>query len=98
MNDRLTEAVEQLSRIPGVTGALLVDAEAGLPVVGELADDAAAPAVAALAAAAYRRTGRARDNARLAPVEKLRLQAPGRPGLIAHGGGVLIVVLGRPQA
>jgi predicted regulator of Ras-like GTPase activity (Roadblock/LC7/MglB family) len=98
MNDRLTEAVEQLSRIPGVTGALLVDAEAGLPVVGELADDAAAPAVAALAAAAYRRTGRALNNAKLGRLEMFRLEAAGGNVLITDGGGLLVVVIAEPQA
>jgi len=98
MSDRLTEAVERLSRIPGVRGALLVDAEAGLPVVGELADDTAAPSVAALAASAYRRTGRAIYGAKLGRLESFQLEGAAGQVLITDGGELLVVVIAEPDA
>jgi predicted regulator of Ras-like GTPase activity (Roadblock/LC7/MglB family) len=96
MNDRLTDAVSRLNRIPGVLGALLVDAEAGLPVVGELPDDSVAPAAAALAASAYRRTGRAVSGANLGRLGSFRLEAASGQVLITGGGGLLVVVIAEP--
>ncbi|HEX6939404.1 MAG TPA: roadblock/LC7 domain-containing protein [Longimicrobiales bacterium] len=98
MSDRYTQAIERLSRIPGVRGALLVDAEAGLPVLTELADEMAAPAVAALAASAFRRTDRALGGAGLGAIETLQLDAAEGHVVVSGGGEVLVAVIVEPDA
>ena len=54
MIDVYNAAVQRLSRVSGVRGALLVDAQAGVPVVAELAEGVSGTAVAALAASLFR--------------------------------------------
>ncbi|HEX7120153.1 MAG TPA: roadblock/LC7 domain-containing protein [Longimicrobiales bacterium] len=98
MNDRFAQALERLSRLPGVRGALLVDAEAGLPVLADLADEMAGPAAAALAASAYRRTHRAVDGVGLGTIEALQLDAAEGHVLVAGAGELLVVVIAEPDA
>ncbi len=98
MTNRFAQAVDRLSRIPGVRGALIVDAEAGLPVMTELADEMAGPAVAALAASAFRRTSRATGEADLGVIESLHLEAAGGHVLVADAGALLVVVIAEMDA
>ena len=53
MNALFTAAVERLSRVAGVRGALLVESEAGVPVVSELRAGVNETAVAALVASLF---------------------------------------------
>lgn len=98
MTDKLARAVDRLSRIPGVRGALIVDAEAGVPVVTELADEMVAPGVAALATSAYRRTTRATADADLGTLESLQVEAAGGHVLVTDAGALLVVVVAEPAA
>lgn len=98
MGEAFAGAVERLRRIPGVRGALVVDAEAGLPVVTELADEMAGPAVAALAASAFRRTRRGARDAGLGGVESLQLEAARGHVIVAGAGALLVVVLAEAGA
>ena len=82
MTDVYSEALERLSRVPGVRGALIVETEAGVPVVAELAEGVDGSAIAALAASLFRRTTRAAHTAsgstpRMAS-RKIHLCVPGR--------------------
>jgi len=91
MNEALTRAVERLSRVPGVRGALVVETRAGVPVVEEVREGEQAGAVAALAAALYGRAGRAVESAGFGGLVSLQLE--GRGGhLVAAGAGDLVVV------
>jgi predicted regulator of Ras-like GTPase activity (Roadblock/LC7/MglB family) len=87
-----TQAVERLSRVQGVRGALLVDAEAGLPVTAELADGVSGTAVAALAASLFRRTAMATDSAMFGKLGTVQLEAD-EGHVIAVGAGELIIVV-----
>jgi predicted regulator of Ras-like GTPase activity (Roadblock/LC7/MglB family) len=75
VNDVFANALQRLSRIPGVRGAMIVDGAAGIPVVAEMAEGIAAPAVAALAASLFRRTARAAEAADFGALGMLQLEA-----------------------
>ncbi len=98
MSDRFVQAVDRLSRIPGVSGALIVDAEAGVPVVGELADEMVAPGVAALASSAFRRTRRATSEVDLGTLETLQVEAAGGHVFVVDAGPLLVVVVAESGA
>lgn len=70
MSDALTLAVERLSRVPGVRGAVLVDPQAGVPVQGEVMAGTDPNAVAAFATTMYRQA-----SAGAAPPRTLQLEA-----------------------
>lgn len=93
MSSVYTEALERLTRVPGVRGALIVDSEAGVPVVADLADGVDGNAVAALAASLFRRTNKAADGAAFGRMNTLQLEAHGGHVVVANGGEVLVVVV-----
>ena len=91
MTDPLANALHRVSRVPGVTGALIVDAEAGVPVMADLREGVTGGAVAALAAALYQRTSSATDAAGLGRLETFHLEAA-EGHVVAAGAGELVVV------
>lgn len=93
MTDEYRETIAGLSRVPGVTGALVVDPGAGVPVVDELRPDVAGPATAALAAALFQRTAQAAEAAGLQRLDSLHLEATGGQVLITDAGGLVVVAL-----
>jgi predicted regulator of Ras-like GTPase activity (Roadblock/LC7/MglB family) len=93
MSDAFTQALDRLSRISGVRGALIVEADAGLPVVSELQTDVDGGAVAALAASLYRRTGKATDTADFGGLRTMQLEADAGHVVVAGAGELLIVVI-----
>lgn len=93
MTDEYRETILGLSRVPGVSGALVVDPEAGVPVVEELRPEVAGPATAALAAALFRRTAQAARAAGLQRLDSLHLEADGGQVLITDAGGLVVVAL-----
>jgi predicted regulator of Ras-like GTPase activity (Roadblock/LC7/MglB family) len=86
MSDRYAAAVERLTRIDGVLGALLVDGEAAVPVVAELSEGVDGGAVAALAASLFARVGQASEGARFGRLSSMQLEAEGGH-VIAVGAG-----------
>lgn len=98
MSERLSVTMDRLGRIPGVRGALVADAQAGLPVVAELAGDLAAPALAALAVSAFRRAERAPEAAALGSLETLQLEAERGHVIIAGAGDLVVVVVAEADA
>ena len=98
MNDVYNEAVERLSLVSGVRGALLVDAEAGLPVIAELADDVNGTAVAALAASLFRRTAQASGTAAFGKLTTLQLDADDGHVIVVNAGELIIVVVAQRDA
>jgi predicted regulator of Ras-like GTPase activity (Roadblock/LC7/MglB family) len=93
MIDVYREAVTRLSRVPGVSGALVVEAAAGVPVVEELKPDVSGTAVAALAAALFQRTAQASETAGYHGLRSLQLDADGGHVLIAGAGDLVVVAL-----
>jgi predicted regulator of Ras-like GTPase activity (Roadblock/LC7/MglB family) len=98
MTDVYTEALERLSRVPGVRGALIVETEAGVPVVSELAEGVDGSAIAALAASLFRRTTKAAQTASFGHLRTLQLEAGGGHVVVASGGELLIVVVTEKSA
>jgi predicted regulator of Ras-like GTPase activity (Roadblock/LC7/MglB family) len=98
MSDVYTEAVQRLSRVNGVRGALLVDAEAGLPVTAELAEGVSGTAVAALASSLFRRTAQASDSAGFGQLGTMQLDADEGHVIAVHAGELIIVVIAARDA
>lgn len=98
MTDVYAEALERLSRVPGVRGALIVETEAGVPVVAELAEGVDGGAIAALAASLFRRTTRAAHTASFGYLRTLQLEAQGGHVVVATGGDLLVVVVTEKSA
>jgi predicted regulator of Ras-like GTPase activity (Roadblock/LC7/MglB family) len=93
MTDEYRESIVGLSRVPGVSGALVVDPDAGVTVVEELRPEVAGPATAALAAALFQRTAQAARAAGLQRLDSLQLEAQGGQVLIMDAGGLIVVAL-----
>jgi predicted regulator of Ras-like GTPase activity (Roadblock/LC7/MglB family) len=89
--DPLASALRRVSRVPGVIGALIVEADAGVPVMAELREGVEGNAVAALAAALFRRTSNAADAAGFGRLSTFHLEAA-QGHVIASGAGDLVVV------
>ena len=84
MIDVYRDAVTRLSRVPGVSGALVVE---------ELKPDVSGTAVAALAAALFQRTAQASETAGYRGLRSLQLDADGGHVLIAGAGELVVVAL-----
>jgi predicted regulator of Ras-like GTPase activity (Roadblock/LC7/MglB family) len=86
-------ALERLARVPGARGALIVEADAGVPVRSELAEGVNGKAIAALAAALFRRTAQAATAAEFGRLSALQLEAAGGHVLVANAGELLVIVV-----
>lgn len=93
MSDEFQGILERVSRIAGVRGAMLVDGEAGVPIVSELAEGVNGRAVAALAASLLKRSSKAASTAEFGPVRTLQLEAERGHLLIASAGEILAVAV-----
>ncbi|MGQ0814677.1 MAG: roadblock/LC7 domain-containing protein [Gemmatimonadota bacterium] len=98
MSDIFAEAVERLSRVPGVRGALIVETDAGVPVLAELAEGVQGDVVAALASSLFRRTNSAAQTANFGNLRTLQLEAEVGHVVVANGGDLLVVVVAEKNA
>lgn len=98
MSEKLSVVVDRLSRVPGVRGAAVVDAQAGVPIVAELADDMVPTALAALAGSAFRMSGRATEKAAYGPLKTLQLEARDGTVVVTGAGDLLVVAVADPTA
>lgn len=98
MTGEYRTVLDRVSRVPGVRGAMLVDAQAGVPIVSELAEGVDGRAVAALASSLLKRGSRAAGSAEFGPVRTLQLEAEQGSLLIASAGEVLAVAVARGDA
>ena len=98
MSDLYTQALDRLSRVQGVRGALLVETEAGVPVLSELAEGVEGGAVAALASSLFRRTNKAGQSAAFGTLRTLQLEADAGHVIVANGGDLLVVVIAEKGA
>ena len=97
-NDMFQAALERLSRVPGVRGALIVDTDAGVPVVSELAADVDGSALAALAASLFKRTDRAIGTAAFGKLSTLQLEAEDGHVIAGDAGDLIVVAIAERQA
>jgi predicted regulator of Ras-like GTPase activity (Roadblock/LC7/MglB family) len=93
VSDLLNDAVDRLSRVNGVRGAMIVETDAGLPVTAELTEGVDGGAVAALASSLFRRTDRASATAEFGAVNTMQLEADGGHVIVSSAGELLIVVI-----
>jgi predicted regulator of Ras-like GTPase activity (Roadblock/LC7/MglB family) len=93
MTDIYTAAVEKLSRIPGVLGALIVEKDAAVPVVAELREGVNGTAVAALAASLFRRTAQASEGAGFGTLATMQLEADAGHVVVVDAAELILVVV-----
>lgn len=98
MTDRFATMVEELTRIPGARGALIVDVEAGVSVSSELADEVKETALAALTGSLFRRTSDASRGTGYGRLRVLQLEATGGHLVVVGAGPLLVAVLAGPAA
>ena len=98
MNEAVNGILRRLTHVTGVRGAMVVDAEAGVPVASDLTAGVGEVAMAALAGSLYRRTTDASETAGFGPLGVLQLEAEQGHLLVAGAGDLLIVALTEPSA
>ncbi|HSJ05662.1 MAG TPA: roadblock/LC7 domain-containing protein [Longimicrobiales bacterium] len=93
MSDPFSTAVERLSRVPGVRGALIAEAEAGVPVASELMEGVNGAAVAALAASMFRRLHKAGEASGFGALTTLQLEADDGHVVVTGAGDLVLVTV-----
>ncbi|MCI0434317.1 MAG: roadblock/LC7 domain-containing protein [Gemmatimonadetes bacterium] len=93
MTDAYRDALAGLSRVPGVRGALLALADAGVPVAEELQPGVSGSAIAALAAALFRRTSMASESGGLGALETVQVEAEAGQVHVAGAGNLIVIAL-----
>jgi len=98
VSDLFQAALDRLSRVTGVRGAMLVEAEAGVPVMAELTEGVEGTAAAALATSLFKRTRKAAETAEFGKLTTLQLEAEGGHVIVADAGDLLVVVIAERNA
>ena len=98
MRKNFEDALDRLSRVAGVRGAMLVDAQAGVTIVAEMAEGIAGPAVAAMAASLVKRAQKATTTAKFGALRTIQLEGADGHLLIANHGDIVAVAVTRPDA
>jgi predicted regulator of Ras-like GTPase activity (Roadblock/LC7/MglB family) len=98
MSDVLTAALERISRVEGVLGALVIELDAGVPVLAELSEGVNGTAVAALAASLFARSGRASEAAQFGQLVAVQLEAEGGHVVIVGAGDLILAVVAERDA
>lgn len=98
MIDVYTAALERLSHVEGVRGSLIVESETGVPVVAELTEGVNGMAVAALAAALFRRMTAASEAAGFGQLTSLQLEAEDGHVVVAGAGDLVLVTVAERDA
>lgn len=98
MSDLYREAVERLSHVTGVRGAMLVETDAGVPIMAELTEGVEGAAAAALATSLYKRMRRAAETAEFGILTTLQLEAQGGHVIVADAGDLLVVAVAERNA
>lgn len=98
MSGTYTEAVERLSRVAGVRGALIVDRDTMVPVVAEVSEDVNGTAASALAASLYARSRQAVGATGFGDLSTVQLEADEGHVLALDAGEVILVVIAHRDA
>lgn len=96
--DPFAAAVEGLTGVQGVRGAMVVEAETGVPVKEELAAGVDGVPLAALAASLFQRAARATAAGGMGVVESVQLEAAGGHVVMASAGPLVVVVIAASDA
>ncbi len=98
MRDQLRTALDNVTRIRGVRGALVVSGDDGMVVADALMEGVRGNAVAALAASVAVRLGNAAQTTGVGTPHFFHLQADDGTLLVVPGPtGILVVVVGEPD-
>ncbi|HUF12780.1 MAG TPA: roadblock/LC7 domain-containing protein [Longimicrobiales bacterium] len=98
MKKLFEDMLDRLSRVPGVRGAMIVDAQAGVPIVEEMAEGVAGGAVAAMAASLVKRSAKAATTAKFGELRAIQLEAAAGHLIIASHRDVVAVAVTRVDA
>ena len=98
MSDPVERALRRLTRVTGVRGAMVVDAEAGVPVASQLAAGVEEMALAALAGSLFLRTQDASTATGFGRVRLLQLASKEGHLFVAGAGALLMVALADSSA
>ncbi len=98
MNGVVERALIMLTRIDGVRGAMVVDTEAGVPVLSKLATGVPETALAAMSGLLFSQTVEASRSAGFGRLGVLQLQADRGHMVLAGAGPLLVVVLAEQDA
>ena len=98
MNAGVREILRRLTRVAGVRGAMVVDAEAGLPLASELAGDVDETTLSALAGSLFQRTSDACTASGFGRVRTLQLESEGGHVVVSGVGPLLVVALAESVA
>lgn len=98
MSDVVETVLTRLTRVAGVRGAIVVDAEAGVPVAADVAPGVPETAMAALAGSLHSQTRAASETAGVGALKVLQLEAALGHLLMVGAGPLLVVVLMEPGA
>lgn len=98
MSDSLGAALDRLTRVTGVRGAMIVDAEAGVPVASQLATGVQETALAAMSGALFKRAAVASGSSGYGTLRVLQLEAMRGHMVVAGAGPLLVVVLTEADA
>ena len=98
MRKSYDDVLDRLSRVAGVRGAMLVDAQAGVPIVAEIAEGIAGSAVAAMAASLVKRAAKASQSAKFGALRTIQLEAADGNLIVANHGDIIAVAVTRPDA
>lgn len=93
----MSKALDLITRVRGVRGAMLVSAEDGLIVAEQLMEGIKGPAVAALAASLSNRLRRAMEAGGTGAAVFWHLQADQGALLVVPGSGILVVAVAEPD-
>lgn len=98
MSDIFHAAVDRVSRVPGVRGALIVDLQAAVPVVAELREGVDGTAVAALTATLFQRSTDAAAQGEVGVLRTLQMDAEQGHVLAVSVGELALVVFAEANA
>jgi predicted regulator of Ras-like GTPase activity (Roadblock/LC7/MglB family) len=98
VSDLFRDILERASHVSGVRGAMIVESEAGVPVMAELTEGVDGGAAAALASSLFRRTKRAAQTAEFGELRTLQLEAEAGHVIVAEAGELLIVIVAEKNA
>jgi uncharacterized protein len=93
VTDVVLATAQGLTRIRGVRGAIIADAEAGVPVASDVAAGVGETALAALAGSLFRRAADAAWATGQGRLRSLQLDAAGGHLVVVSAGPLLVVVL-----
>lgn len=91
-------AVERLTRVAGVQGAMVADARDGVAVASDVMVHVDADMVAALTSQLFRRSARSARAAEFGELRSLQLEAGGGRVFVAGAGDLLVIAVADPSA